>query len=124
VDSCADAIAVAGQRPEAEGHTFNVVDDDLPTCRQYLARYRKEVKPLRTVRIPYPAMAALSALVQRYHAFSKGQLPAIFTPYKTATSWGGNRFDNARLKGLGWRPLVSTDEGLRRAFEDFRANPK
>ncbi len=124
VDNCAEAIAVAGQSAEAEGQTYNVVDDDLPTCRQYLARYRQEVKPLRAVRIPYPAMAALSAVVERYHAFSKGQLPAIFTPYKTATSWGGNRFDNAKLKSLGWRPLVSTDEGVRRAFDDFRKNPR
>jgi nucleoside-diphosphate-sugar epimerase len=124
VENCADAIALAGQRPEADGQTYNVVDDDLPTCAQYLARYRAEVKPLRVLPIPYPAMRALSVLVQRYHAFSKGQLPAIFTPYKTATSWGGNRFDNAKLKGLGWRPLVSTDEGLRRAFADFKANPK
>jgi len=124
VDSCADAIAVAGQSPAADGQTYNVVDDDLPTCDAYLARYRREVKPLRTVHVPYLAMQAISVAVQRYHAFSKGQLPAIFTPYKTATSWGGNRFDNARLKGLGWKPIVSTDEGVRRAFEDFKANPK
>jgi nucleoside-diphosphate-sugar epimerase len=124
VDNCAEAVAVAGQSPEADGQTFNIVDDDLPTCRQYLARYRKEVKPLHVVRVRYPAMAALSAIVQRYHVFSKGQLPAIFTPYKTATSWGGNRFKNTKLKGLGWRPLVSTDEGVRLTFNYFRANPK
>jgi nucleoside-diphosphate-sugar epimerase len=124
VDNCAEAIAVAGQSREAEGQTYNVVDDDLPTCRQYLTRYRREVKPLRVVPIPYPAMAAISVVVQRYHAFSKGQLPAIFTPYKTATSWKGNRFDNAKLKRLGWRPLVSTDDGIGRAFADFKANPR
>ena len=124
VDNCAEAIAVAGQSEQADGQTYNVVDDDLPTCRQYLARYRKEVKPLRVVPIPYPAMRAISVAVQRYHTFSRGQLPAIFTPYKTATSWGGNRFDNTKLKGLGWKPLVATDEGVRRAFEDFKANPK
>jgi nucleoside-diphosphate-sugar epimerase len=124
VDNCAEAIAVAGQSAAADGQTYNVVDDDLPTCRQYLDRYRKEVKPLRVVPIPYPAMRAISVAVQRYHAFSQGQLPAIFTPYKTATSWGGNRFDNAKLKGLGWKPLVSTEEGIRRAFDEFKANPK
>jgi nucleoside-diphosphate-sugar epimerase len=124
VDNCAEAIAVAGQSDAANGQTYNVVDDDLPTCRQYLDRYRREVKPLRVVPIPYPAMRALSVVVQRYHAFSKGQLPAIFTPYKTATSWKGNRFENAKLKGLGWRPLVSTNEGVQRAFDWFKANPK
>lgn len=124
VDNCAEAIVVAGQSPAAIGQTYNVVDDDLPTCAAYLRQYRESVKPLRAVRVPYLAMQAISVAVQRYHAFSKGQLPAIFTPYKTATSWKGNRFDNGKLKALGWRPLVSTEEGMRRAFAYFKANPK
>jgi nucleoside-diphosphate-sugar epimerase len=124
VDNCAEAIALAGRTEAANGQTYNVVDDDLVTARADLRRYREEVKRVRAVPVPYPAMRAISTLVQRYHAYSKGQLPAIFTPYKTATSWGGNRFTNAKLKALGWRPLVSTEEGLRRAFAYFKANPK
>ena len=34
------------------------------------------------------------------------------------------REENVKLKRLGWEPLVATDEGIRRAFEEFRANPK
>lgn len=124
VDNCAEAIAIAGQRDAANGQTYNAVDDDLPTCKDYLARYRKEVKPIRVLPIPYPVMQGISTLVQKYSAYSKGQLPAIFTPYKAATSWKGNRFDNAKLKSLGWRPIVSTEEGISRAFAWFRENPK
>jgi nucleoside-diphosphate-sugar epimerase len=124
VDNCAEAIALAGRSDAANGQTYNVVDDDLPTARAYLKRYQAEVKRVRAVPVPYPALQAISILVQRYHAYSKGQLPAIFTPYKTATSWGGNRFTNAKLKALGWRPLVSTEEGIRRTFEYFKATPK
>jgi hypothetical protein len=36
-------------------------------------------------------------------------------------TWGGHRFTNARLKSLGWRPLVSTEVGLRRTFEALAA---
>lgn len=122
VESCADAIALAGQRAAADGETYNVVDDDLPTCDEYLHRYQREVEPMSVVPIPYPAMMGLSMLVQRYHAWSQGQLPAIFTPYKTRSSWKGHRFGNAKLKGLGWRPLVSTEEGLRRTFAWLRAS--
>ena len=104
----------------AAGQVYNVHDDDLPTCKQYLAAYKREVKPIRSVAVPYPALALLSVAVERYHAWSKGQFPAIFTPYKSATAWGGNRFDNSKLKTLGWRPIVSTEEGLRRTFEAFR----
>lgn len=124
VENCAEAIAVAGQSEASNGQTYNVVDDDLPSCKDYLDRYRREVTPLRVVPIPYPVMMGISRLVQRYHMFSKGQLPAIFTPYKTSTSWKGNRFENDKLKGIGWRPLVPTEEGIRRTFEWFRANPK
>lgn len=120
VDSCAEAIALAAEAPAAVGGTFNVVDDDLPTCREYLRLYQRAVAPVRALPIPYPALRVLSGWVERYHRWSKGQLPAVFTPYKTQTSWGGNRFDNARLKALGWRPRVSTDEGLRRTFAHLR----
>jgi nucleoside-diphosphate-sugar epimerase len=121
VDNCADAIVLAGQNPKAVGEVYNVVDDELITSAEYLALYKKNVKPLASLRLPYPALAALSSAVKRYHDWSKGQLPAIFTPYKAKTTWGGNRFDNTKLKGLGWRPIVSTSEGLARTFDDLKA---
>ena len=124
VQSCADAIALAGQSAAAEGQTYNVVDDDPPTARAYLQRYRREVKQLRVVPVPYAALQLVSRMVLAYNRWSKGQLPAIFTPYKTATSWKANRFTNEKLKGLGWMPLVSTEEGIRRAFEHYAAHPK
>jgi nucleoside-diphosphate-sugar epimerase len=121
VDNCAEALCVAADRAGGEGETINVVDDDLPTASAYLARYRREVERLRSVRVPYPVTMAMSALVERYHHWSKGQLPAIFTPYKSATAWKGNRFDNARLKALGWRQVVPTEEALARTFADLAA---
>ncbi|WP_437984514.1 NAD-dependent epimerase/dehydratase family protein [Sorangium sp. So ce117] len=116
VDNCAEAIAVAGRSDVARGQVYNVHDDDLPTADVYLARYKREVKPIRSLTVPYFALTGISKLVERYHAYSKGQLPAIFTPYKSATSWKGNRFDNTKLKALGWKQLVSTEEGLQRTF--------
>ena len=120
VDNCADAIVLAARAPAAAGQVYNVHDDDLPTCARYLRLYREAVAPVRSVRVPYPLLLLGSALVERYHRYSQGQLPAIFTPYKARSTWGGNRFDNARLKALGWRPEVSTEEGLRRTFAAMR----
>lgn len=116
VDNCAEAIAVAGRAAAAAGETYNVHDDNLPTCRSYLAAYRNQVGRIRAVPIPYPMLKLLSAGLERYHHWSQGQLPAALTPYRVAASWGGNRFGNAKLKGLGWAPSVSTDEGMRRTF--------
>lgn len=121
VENCAEAVALLGEQPEAVGQAYNVVDDDLVDCRRYLRLYKQNVKRVPSVSLPYPLTVAVSHAVERYHRFSQGQLPAIFTPYKTATSWKGNRFTNAKLKALGWRQLVPTDEGLRRTFDYLKA---
>jgi nucleoside-diphosphate-sugar epimerase len=122
VDNCADAIALAGRTAIARGEpaVYNLVDDDLPSCREYLASYKQHVAPVRSVSVPYPALALGSRLLARYNRWSRGQLPAVFTPYKVASTWGGNRFDNSKIKGLGWRPRVTTEEGLRRTFAWLR----
>ncbi len=123
VDNCAEAIVVAALAPEAAGEVYNVVDDDLPSSREYLRLYQQRVKPMRTLPVPYWLLHWGSGLVERYSKRSKGQLPAIFTPYKTQAMWGGNRFSNAKLKALGWRPLVPTREALERTFAAFRQEP-
>jgi nucleoside-diphosphate-sugar epimerase len=123
VENCAEAIVVAALHPGAAGEIYNVVDDDLVTSAEYLALYKKQVRPMRSVRVPYFALMWGSRLVEGYSRRSKGQLPAIFTPYKTRAMWGGNRFSNEKLKGIGWRPLISTREGLARTFAGFRTEP-
>jgi len=120
VDNCAEAVVIAGQSAAAEGEAYNVVDDDLPTCAEYLSRYQRDVRPLRTARLPYRLTHVMSWLSERYTEYSQGQLPALFTRYRTAATWGGNRFSNGKLKGLGWRPIVSTEEGLSRTFAALR----
>jgi len=117
VDNCAEALVVAGKSDDAVGETFNVVDDDTVSSRQFLRRYRKQVKRVPVVPMPYVATQLMSRMVKWYSTYSKGQLPAIFTPYKTASMWKGNRFDNSKLKRLGWTQVVSTEEGLARHFD-------
>ncbi|MFI5093660.1 MAG: polysaccharide deacetylase family protein [Candidatus Acidiferrales bacterium] len=120
VDNCAEAVVVAGTHHRAAGQVYNVHDDDLPTCRQYLRAYRKNVTKIRSISIPYFGAQLLSSMVVKYNRYSKGQLPAILTPYKVASQWGGNRFDNSKLRSLGWKQLVPTPEGLQRSFAAFR----
>lgn len=120
VDNCAEALAVAAERARFDADVYNVHDDDLITCGAFLERYRQEVEPLRVVKLPFAATMALSHAVSWYHRFSKGQLPALFTPYKTRTVWKGTGFSNAKLKSLGWKQIVPTEEALRRTFEALR----
>lgn len=120
VDNCAEAICVAAENAKFDGDVYNVHDDDLVTAKDYLARYQKNVKKVRNVKVPFIATMALSHAVEWYHRHSKGQLPPIFTPYKTRAMWKGNGFSNAKLRSIGFRPIVSTDEGLARNFEYLR----
>lgn len=122
VDNCAEAIALVGDRDQGDvdGEVYNVVDDDLLTAKQFLARYRREIKKLPYVTVPYAATRLLSLAVEKYHDYSQGQLPAIFTRYKSATMWKGNRFANGKLARLGWTQIVSTEEGLQRHFAHLR----
>jgi nucleoside-diphosphate-sugar epimerase len=120
VDNCADAIVLCGQKAEANGQVYNLVDDDLPTCAAFLRAYKRAVKPLVSIRLPWLATLVMSALVEKYHDWSQGQLPAVFTPYKAAAMWGGNRFSNAKIKALGWRQSVPTAEAMTRTFDWLR----
>lgn len=123
VENCADAVLAAGEAGK-DGDVYNVVDDDLPTCSEYLTEYKKYVRNVPAIPVPYFAAQALARAVTWYSKRSKGQLPPILTPYRTAASWKGNRFDNEKLKSLGWKPRVPTREGIARTMEWLKANPK
>jgi nucleoside-diphosphate-sugar epimerase len=117
VVNCAEAIVVAGTHPESAGQAYNVHDDDLPTASRYLREYKRHVKRIRSIRLPYFMTRMLAWALERYHRRSQGQLPAIITRYKAAAAWGGNTFSNAKLRALGWRPLVATSDAMPATFE-------
>lgn len=116
VENCADAIAMAALGAP-DGAAYSVVDDDLPSCADYLRGYRAAKRGLRVVPVPYWAFLLGSRALEAYSRRSKGQLPAVFTPCIVRSMYRGFRHSNAALKGLGWRPRVATGEGMRRTFE-------
>src|SRR5258706_15160241 len=59
VDNCAEAIALAGLRRGVDGDVFNIVDDDLPTSRQFLRLYKKHVKHFASLYVPRVVRYAL-----------------------------------------------------------------
>lgn len=118
VDNCADAIVRAGVMSGCDGETFIIVDDELPTSRQFLQLYRKRVKRFPSLYIPYPVFYGFSYLWERYSQWSRGQLPPVFTTARAATYYKGNRYSNQKLKAqLQWKPRVGFREALERYFE-------
>ncbi len=123
VENCADAIGLAAQGGDFPEGVYNVTDDDLPTSSDYLRRYRSGVGQLFSVRIPLLVADVLSRGIERYHSFSKAQIPLALTPYRVQSCWKGHTYPNSKLKSVGWKQAVSTQDALTRTFE-FLCTPR
>jgi hypothetical protein len=73
------------------------------------------------VYLPHAASYAFCWLWEKYSSWSRGQLPPAFNRRTWHAYWKKTRYTNAKIKSeLGWRPLVSTAEGLNRYFSSCR----
>jgi nucleoside-diphosphate-sugar epimerase len=121
VDNCAEAIVLAGLKEGVDGEVFNVVDDDLPSSRQFLRLYKRNVRQFPSLYIPHAVSYALCYLWERYSTWSEGQLRPSFSRKRWHTMWKKTHYSNAKLKTkVGWTPKVPMAEGLRRYFESYR----
>lgn len=121
VDNCAEAIALSAIRPTVGSDVFNVVDDDLPSSRQFLKLYKGRVKRFRSFYLPKSVSYALCYLWEKYSSWSHGQLPPAFNRNRWNSLWKSTEYSNAKLKKeLGWYPPIPTEEGLRRYFAACR----
>jgi nucleoside-diphosphate-sugar epimerase len=118
VDNCAAAITLAGLVKGIDGEVFNVVDDDLPSSRQYLRLYKKHVRGFKSLYVPHMLSYGLCYLWERYSRWSEGQLPPVFNCRRWYTYWRKTHYSNAKLKTrLGWKPKVDTPAGMRLYFQ-------
>lgn len=117
IDNCADAIVLSGVTRGVDGEVFNVVDDDLPSSRQFLRLYKRHVRYFASIYVPHPVSHALCRLWEKYAHWSEGQLPPVFNRKRWNAEWKKTRYSNEKLKArLGWTPKVPMTEGLARYF--------
>jgi nucleoside-diphosphate-sugar epimerase len=113
VEACAAGIALAVTTPGIEGQAFNLLDDELMTARAFLRQYRHARRGLRIIPVPHWAIGTLSRLNVWYHNRSRGQLPAVLTPYKSNAMWKPLHYSIRKAQTvLGWKPQPSTREGV------------
>lgn len=118
VDNCADAIVLAGLVRGVDGEVFNVVDDELPSSRQFLRWYKKNVRNFKSIYVPHIVSYALCYVWEKYSQWSGGQLLPAFNRKRWHAYWKKTRYSNEKLKArLGWVPKISIAEGLRRSFQ-------
>ena len=121
VDNCAEAIVLAGLTKGVDGEVFNVVDDNLPSSRQFLRLYKRNVRSFKSLYLPHFVSYALCYLWEWYSNWSEGQLPLAFNRKRWQVDWKKTRYSNEKLKTLvGWTPKVPMAEGLERYFEGCR----
>src|SRR5215472_5646833 len=121
VDNCADAIVMAGLKRGVEGEIFNIVDDDLPSSRQFLRLHKRNAGRFKSVYIPHFASPLLCWIWEKCSDWSDGQLPPAFNRRRWHALWKRTRYSNEKLKTrVGWKPRTTTADGLRRYFEGYR----
>jgi len=123
VENCADAVARATLHAP-DGAAYSVVDDHLPSCKAYLDGYRRHVRKLRVIPVPAGLFRWGAKQLTGYHKRSKGQLPAVFTPYVVRSMYTPLRYSNAGLKAIGWTQRVPTPEGMQRTYAWLKANKR
>ncbi len=125
IENCADAVVKAGLTDGIEGEAFNILDDELPNGRQLINEQRRRVGPVRTLAIPLWALKPLSRYYTAYARYSKGQLPAILTPYRVSASWNSLGYSNVKARTrLGWTCAVDLAKGLQMTFDSLTQTRK
>lgn len=122
VENCAEAIMLAGLVKGIDSEEFNIIDDDLPTSRQFLRRYKKNARRFFSLPVPYRVFYVFCLVWEKYSSWSQGQLPPAFNRKTCAAYFKGNVYPNAKAKlRLNWRPRVGMDEALTQFFASIRA---
>ena len=123
IDNCAEAIVLAGLHHGINGEVFNITDDDLPTGRQFLHQYKKYVRKIRAIPVPYPIWYCFNAIWEKYSILSEGQLPPVFNRRSCEFYWKSMHYSNKKAKeNLKWQPKVNMTDALKIFFTYMKEN--
>jgi 2-alkyl-3-oxoalkanoate reductase len=122
IDNLIDAIVMCIENEKSAGHTFNVIDDEAITKRDYVQRLAKELFPSsRSVTLPYWLVKSLVYFQEI--AFTMMKKNPVLTRYRLNSASAEVDFSNEKIKKeIAWYPKVRLDEGLSRTFGWFREN--
>lgn len=115
VDNVVNALWLAATSPDAPGHTFTLVDDNLPTQRGYVGKLAELTgRPLRVTAVPKAGAYLIGAAIESLAGAARKKPPTTRRLLLGKTT--KLTFDSSRAKKiLGWRPEVAWEEGLRRS---------
>jgi nucleoside-diphosphate-sugar epimerase len=116
IDNAIDALILAATVPGVAGESFNIVDDEVLTQREYLDLLRQTAggrpQVLRLPKISYYALGLASEMA----AAARKKEPTT-NRYRIKTRLARVRWDCNKAKHmLQWRPRVPLRDGLRTIF--------
>jgi 2-alkyl-3-oxoalkanoate reductase len=109
VDNCAEAMVMCAEIDASIGETMNLLDDELPTQRQFLAALKERgLFSARSIPVPYKVFEAGTKLLQAVNVRrwkGNAQVPSFMHPDRLAASNKPFEYPNAHAKKvLGWTP--------------------
>ncbi len=114
VDDVADALILAGEKPEIEGSVFQLVDP-TPVTQQEFVDFVKRSRPVKASYVPEWFMMLMATGVEFLGKVLKRGVP--LTKYRVKSIFPLENFDHSAAETkLGWHPVVGTREGLNRTF--------
>ena len=129
VENTADAVVAAAERlvdpttgSELDGEVINIVDDDLPTQRDYASQVAAVSTVPRAIPVPRPAMRALAsmaAMINQRAFDGRAKLPSIMLPDQVDARFKPFDYDNSKAKRrLGWSPRFTLSEAIARSVAE------
>lgn len=120
VENCAEAILLAAEKESAIGETVNLVDDHLPTQREFAKKLFAHQKDFpRMIPLNWTVMRGFTWILWLYNkTVLKGQakFPGIFVPAKLHARFKPLTYTNDRAKQvLHWVPRYSFDQAFDRS---------
>jgi nucleoside-diphosphate-sugar epimerase len=120
IENCAECIALAIDAPKAAGQIFNIIDDDLPTARQFAELVTKlEGQGGMFVNLPYGpgfALATFATGISRTLLGGRINLPGLLTPASYRARFHPLHLSNRKAKELlGWQPRFNFREAWERS---------
>ncbi|MBD1918155.1 MULTISPECIES: NAD-dependent epimerase/dehydratase family protein [Cyanophyceae] len=123
VENCAEAIVLSVGSAAAAGEVINVVDDNLPTRRQFTkALVKRTDNPPQVIPMPWGMMRGVSSLawfVNQQLLKGKARLPGLLIPASLDARLKPFRYTNAKAKKtLNWSPRYTLETALDRSVSD------